>query len=595
MAASSFHHDPAQPRYLLAILALWLVLYASFSLFAPPLLDDADSVHAEAAREMLATGDWVTLHANGIRYLEKAPLMYWAMAASFRLFGVGHAQARLPLELATLALLAAVYALGRRLFGSARAGFYAALTLGTSLGLFLFTRILIPDAMLCLWLVLALLAFVRSLAQPTRANAIGFAAACALGILTKGLIAVVFPLAIAFGYLWLTRNLGHLRRWFPLSGVVCFFLIAAPWHIAAALANPSQGHPALMPTQGNVHGFLWFYFFNEHVLRYLNERVPRDYDTVPLLLFWALLLLWLMPWSLWSLSALGRVEWRAVLRRNAAQQPELLLALWAFVIVFFFSFSTRQEYYVLPALPAMALLAGGRMSSPRAPSRRLPGLLLAGGWSIAVAAIFFALAGAQPVAGQDISALLRQNPQDYALSMGHFLDLSTAAMGYFRLPLVLTAIAAAAGGTLYALFTAQGRLFAAHCSLAASLAVFLAAAQIALITFSPVLSSAVLAERIRPLLRTGDIVEINGEYESGSTLGFYLGRQVRILNGRSSNLWYGSFFADAPAIFDDDSSFAVRWLGTKRIFLWTDKAIELPGPSYVLAESGGKRILSNRP
>src|ERR1700712_5601718 len=69
---------------LLSILLLWIAFYASFTLFAPPLLDDADSVHAEVAREMLLRHDPITLHANGIRYLEKAPLLYWSMAACMR-------------------------------------------------------------------------------------------------------------------------------------------------------------------------------------------------------------------------------------------------------------------------------------------------------------------------------------------------------------------------------------------------------------------------------------------------------------------------------------------------------------------------------
>src|SRR6185437_14755178 len=202
---------------------------------------DADSVHAEVAREMVVRHDWITLYANGIRYLEKAPLLYWSMAASFQCFGAQTWSARLPLAFYTLALLLAVFALGRRCFADTTArrqfddvaGFYAALVLATSFGLFIFTRILIPDAMVCLWLTLAMLCFWRSLAQPTRANAAGFAVACALGVLTKGLIGLVFPLLIVLVYLAMTRNLRHLRRWHPLLGLLIFLAIAAPWHVAA--------------------------------------------------------------------------------------------------------------------------------------------------------------------------------------------------------------------------------------------------------------------------------------------------------------------------------------------------------------------------
>src|ERR1700726_1534941 len=94
----------------LIVFGIWLLLYGSFTLFTPPLLDDADSVHAEVAREMLLRHDPVTLYANGIRYLEKAPLLYWSMAVSFRLFGVSTAPARIPLALYTLALFLVVFA-----------------------------------------------------------------------------------------------------------------------------------------------------------------------------------------------------------------------------------------------------------------------------------------------------------------------------------------------------------------------------------------------------------------------------------------------------------------------------------------------------
>ena len=150
---------PAATRNRLILVALWLALYASFSLFTPPLLDDADSVHAEVAREILLRHDWVTLYANGIRYLEKAPLLYWSMAGSFKLFGVHTFAARIPLSLSVLGLALLLETFARRAFASARAGLYAALILLSSFGIFIFTRITIPDVMVCLWLALALYAY----------------------------------------------------------------------------------------------------------------------------------------------------------------------------------------------------------------------------------------------------------------------------------------------------------------------------------------------------------------------------------------------------------------------------------------------------
>ena len=103
-------------RFLLVLLGFWFLLYGSFTLINPPLLDDADSVHAEVAREMLARHDYVTLYADGIRYLEKAPLLYWSMGASYKLFGVSEFSTRLLLALYMLGLVLAVFVLGRRLF-----------------------------------------------------------------------------------------------------------------------------------------------------------------------------------------------------------------------------------------------------------------------------------------------------------------------------------------------------------------------------------------------------------------------------------------------------------------------------------------------
>jgi 4-amino-4-deoxy-L-arabinose transferase-like glycosyltransferase len=587
-------------KIILTLAGLWLLLYASFTLFSPPLLDDADSVHAEVAREMVARQDWITLYANGTRYLEKAPLMYWSMAASFTLFGPQDWAARLPLAISTLALLLVVYATGRRLFTSDIAGFYAALILLTSVGIFIYTRIIIPDVIVCLWLSLAMLLFWMSLEQPqpSRATAWGFAAACALNVLTKGLIGIVFPLAIVVLFLLLNRNLGHLRRWHPFSSLLVFLLIALPWHLAAGIANPSQGNPGgTTPAPGNVHGFFWFYFINEQVLRYLNRRVPRDYDTVPLLLFWGLLAVWLMPWIAFVFKAIVPV------RKDQAWK---LLGLWAAVVMVFFSFSTRQEYYALPALPPLALMIGGWLAreekcSARDPlriaGRRIAIVLFLLGATGGLLAAYLAIRAQPPVPGVDLSTLLTQNPGEYALSLGHFLDLSTRAMSAFRLPLILTAIALVVGTLANLILRFNNRVRMANYALVAMMVLFLIAAHMALVTFSPVLSSKALADAIRPRLQAGDVVEIHGEYEAGSTLGFYLRRQVRILNGRSSDLWYGSFFSDAPNIFDDDVSFQPLWSGPQRIFLWTpmDQVPALPGPAYVIAQSGGKEILSNRP
>src|SRR5580698_3742350 len=248
------------PRYAVVLLGLWVLLYGSFALLLPPLLDDADSVHAEAAREMLLRHDQVTLMVNGVRYLEKAPLLYWLMASfAWPFGGPAHMHVwamRLPLALAVLALVYCLRRMGREMFHSDRGGFYAAIVALTCFGVFIFTRILIPDILLCLFVTLALRFFWRTLSEddPSLMDCAGIAGCCALAVLTKGLIGVLFPAAIIILYLICTRNLLHLLCIRPATQTVVFLFLTVPWHWAAQRANPAQGHPVgFMPTPGNFH------------------------------------------------------------------------------------------------------------------------------------------------------------------------------------------------------------------------------------------------------------------------------------------------------------------------------------------------------
>src|SRR5271169_252552 len=289
------------PASILILIALWVAIYAA-GMFTPPLLDDVDTIHAEAAREMLLRHDWVTLYTNGLRYLEKAPLMYWGLAASYKIFGISDWSTRLPLMLGFLGLVLATYRLGSYAFGE-RGGFYSGLALVTSIGPYIFTRFLIPDVLVGLWLALSYYFFLRSLEEdpPTRLTCWGFGAVCALNVLTKGLIGLAFPIGTIGLYLLLTRNLRHLAKLRIVSSTLVFFVLAAPWHILAAIRNPAQGQ---------ARGFLWFYFVNEHIMRFLNKRVPPGYETVPLVLFWAFLVLWLVPWAVFLPQALRAVPVR---------------------------------------------------------------------------------------------------------------------------------------------------------------------------------------------------------------------------------------------------------------------------------------------
>jgi hypothetical protein len=184
------------------------------------------------------------------------------------------------------------------------------------------------------------------------------------------------------------------------------------------------------------------------------------------------------------------------------------------------------------------------------------------------------------------------------------MDITGPSVALFRAPLLVAAFSLFLG-PLFASLLRSNRLnnpHGANLSIAAGAFGFLISVEWGLTIFSPVLTSAQLAAAIAPQVRPQDMVAIHGEYESGSSLGFYLQRaDIHIVDGRSSNLWYGSFFPDAPRIFETDDSVAQKWGGPQRIFLWqslTDPPSQLPllpGPVYILVKNGGKEIVSNQP
>ena len=584
---------------LIIIVGLWVAIYFA-GIFTPPLLDDVDTIHAEAAREMLLRHDWVTLYTNGLRYLEKAPLMYWGLAVSYKVFGISDWSTRLPLMLGFLALVLATYRLGSYAIGE-RCGFLSSVVLVTSIGPYIFTRFLIPDVLVGLWLTVSYYFFLRSLEEevPSRVTCWGFAAACALNVLTKGLIGLVFPIATIGVYSWLTGNLRHLGRLRILSSTVVFFVLAGPWHILAGIRNPAQGQ---------ARGFLWFYFVNEHVMRFLNKRVPPGYDTVPLVLFWALLVLWLAPWAVFLPQALHEVplRWRQLRApMDLQQKANLLFFLWPLVILLFFSFSTRQEYYTIPALPGVALLAGAWLSRESAPDateairragRRSSLVLVVVG--VVAAALGLALLSVthRPPSGVVLADLLKKNPQDYDFSLGHVLDFTPQALGMFRGPLLGASLALLLGTAANWWMRHRGRTGWGNTALALMMVGLLTCVHVSFATFSPILSSHDLAVAIQKEYQPGDVIVVDGEYHQASTLNFYTHVPLRVLHEPSGNLWYGEKFPDAPNVFETPPSFASLWSGRMRVFLWTDQEDpkELIGMQhFLLAKSGGKAIFTN--
>jgi 4-amino-4-deoxy-L-arabinose transferase-like glycosyltransferase len=577
-----------------------------------------DASHAQAAQHMVESGDWVTMKINGIRYLEKPPLPYWLDAAAYRVFGQNAFATHLPNALALLgcAWLAWLWA-GRA--WSRRAGFYAALGVLTSVGPFLYTRFAIPEALLSFLLLLALYCLLSGFESSLPVRFYGMWAALALAVLTKGLIAPIFFVAAAVPLLLLS---GQWRRWRelkPITGLLLFLAIAAPWHILAGLANPNQGYAiGNHPTPGNVHGFWYFYFINEHLFRFTGGRFPHDYNKLPGVWYWLLHMVWLFPWSLFlpALVAAGwktRHYWMQHMRRSGGQTVDFyldeateadmaahvlrlkfrvrtawLLSIFAGFILLFFSLSTNQEYYTFPAWPPLIILMAGVVAGieeRRDESGSTDGAnpLLSTAWLTGAQAVF-AVVGVLSAAALgwglwesrnlpfvgDIGTLLaHRGVGDYTLSMSHLFDLTGPSFAALRLPALLAAVALLVGPALGWVLRLKGKHLAATVSVALTMTVFLVAAHIAFARFEPMLSSKQLADTIVQKGSPADSFIIFGDQSDASSVVFYahsffrkpalLVGQACSPHGEGSSLLWGSCYPDAPKIFVSEDQLSRSW------------------------------------
>ncbi len=592
----------ASKAQIIGVLALFVVVYVG-SLFSPGLQDDADSNHAEAAREMLVTHDFVTLKINGNRYLEKAPLMYWMVSACYFLFGTNEFAAHLPVALSMLLLMLLAMRWGRRAFGD-RASIYAGLFIATAAGCYLFTRILIPESILSFFIAASFYFFATALEDGEAWRWYGGYACIALAVLTKGLLAII---VVGLALLLYVAISGEWRRWreFRLfSGTLLFLAIAAPWHILAGIRNPH---------------FFWFYFVNEHFMRFLGKRIPKDYNKQTSSLYWTLHLVWLFPWSLYLPVVLRRPIslWMARRKLGAAKPPrpplnfrsrtELLCLAWAGVTLVFFSVSTNQEYYTFPAyLPILLLVAARLADEEELGSRRW----LA--WSAGALALICIAISAVLAAGlwnsrslpfvPDIGTVLaKPNLEAETLSLGHMLDLTGESFAALRLPAILAAIVLLIGPAFAFWLRRRGAQLAATWATAITMAVFLIAAHIALVRFDPFLGSEIMARKIAPELKPTDRVMIYGDQSFGSSLLFYLRRPIELVDGNTTSMWWGSTYPDAPHIFLDDQELLQAWNSNERVFLFVPQyereKVEalLPRPLHVASEASGKVIFTNHP
>ena len=583
---------------LLAMLVLAVGVY--FVIASSPALmdDDVDAAHALVARTMLQRHDYVVMYMNGVRYLVRAPLQFWLIAGSYRLFGESEFTTRLPSALAVLGLVLVIYQFGRAFF-SRQAGLYAAIVIATCPGVFIFTRTVISEPIYALEFVAGFYLFLRAWTGTLhpRIGYWGAAGMFGLAVLTRGLIGVLFPLAVVVIFVSTTKGWYRWRELKLVSSTVVFLAIAAPWHVLAELRAP---------------GFLWAYFINDHLRRALGTRWPPDYTAVPLWIWLSAHIIWLFPWSFFAPLAV-REFWsteRRAQRAKESSQALLLLWIWAAVVLVFFSIEagSRMEYYSFSAWPAMALLLGQSLVSAERERdhwlQRLQNALSATGLALALLLGYLVWRSLSVPPAADISDLLKAHDSGYyRFALAHAFDLTEQSFAILRAPAVLAALSLGALAVAAPqILRKRGRAAEGMAAMALGMIGFLFSADLAFNKFEPLLSSRALALEMNKSLREDDQIAVYGDFTAASSLAFYTRRRLWLYHAPYSELEYGSKFPDAPKIFLNDRDFSALWHARTRMFLIVPRGQQpnamshLPAPStWFVAEVGGKAVYANQP
>lgn len=474
---------PRRPTLILLVLLLSTVWFGTLNVRA--LIRPDEGRYAEIPREMTVTGDWLTPRLNGIKYFEKPPLQYWATAMAYRVFGEHPWTARLWPALTGLLCLLLVFFAGRELFGGT-AAFYAALILAGSPGFIMVSQMNTLDMGLTLFMTATLLFFLLALRDGGKRRSPWMLAAwagAALAVLSKGLIGIVLPCGVLAAYVLLQRDWRLLSRLRWGWGAVIFLAIAAPWFVGVERANP---------------GFAEFFFIHEHFARFASEghrRAGAWWYFFPVLAFG------MLPW-LPSLPRALIAGWHATAAPDG-WRPRRFLALWAVLIFAFFSLSgSKLQSYILPILPALALLLAHTLST--APAKTL--LWNASGLAAAAAAVLL-----------------------YAPHItAHASDKTPAALYALYVPWLQ---AAGAGGLMLGVYAAwqsvRGRHRAAMTGIAAGMLFTTLLAALGHNTLSPSFSAQGLARQIAPHLAKDTPFYSVLDYDQ--TLPFYTKRTMTLV------------------------------------------------------------------
>ncbi len=306
-----------------------------------PLIEPDEARYSDIPSLMNRTGDYITPHLNHVVYLEKPPLCYWATALSFRIFGENEFSSRLFAALCTWGCIFLVYRMGT-FFHDEKTGLYSAGVLSTFLFFSVLGRSNILDMPLTFFVCLAIWAGYRYFAGNCQRKGWLYLLYlnCALAFLTKGLVGIVFPFAIMILWLLISKRWRDVSRIFSPVGIVLFLLISSPWVILVQKANKD---------------FLWFFFIQEHFLRYTTTVHGRSgffFYYIPVAILGTL------PWSAFLLKAIKEGKDKGPPPIFKKTDKTFLLTWAIFIFVFFSISSSKLIPYVAPIFLPIAVTLG---------------------------------------------------------------------------------------------------------------------------------------------------------------------------------------------------------------------------------------------
>ena len=543
-------------------------------------IDYDEGYYAQAARQMIERGDWVTPYANGVRFLEKPPLMYWLTAASFLILGIHEFALRLPTALGVIALVWVVMRTARRAAGD-RAAILAGTSAAFCAGTFLFTREALHDIWLVLFVAVAMCAFLDWYLDPRHSlrPALLFYVALAGAVLCKSLVGLAFPAGIVAVFFLLQRDWPGLRTLHLFPGSLAFLALAVPWHALAAIRNPD---------------FLYAFFMNEQVLRFFGRHDPPVLWSVPVHVFYGLLLVWFFPWTAFLPAALKSANGPVDKGRRALGRMSLA---WIIVIMGFYTVTAPLEHYAFPVLPALSLLVGLALSDPgndRMVKWGFRGLALLGLLLLAAAAAAGIWLGATGYEFGEAASTRTDVIRDTDFSI--LADMPPPMVRKLIAPALATVVCMALGFLAALRFETRRQRQRAVMSLALVMAVVFGMTEWSLRICEDLISSRKFALAVAAEARPGDRLVVVGDYESANSLNFYQPLPVQVVDGVAYALIPGMKFPDAPQIVLTREEFESLWQGRQRVFALLPAARRddmVPGGTRVL-EVLGRKLIRNQ-